>query len=259
LPADVPSLREVQARFFGLITAPESVEKAMDAVGVTAAELEQVIASDARKSAVERLDIYANMYFFRIRDVLAELFPKLAAAAGEAAFHNLVTDYLVVHPSTHPSLRNVGRHLPAFLARERRRSFGTTGAFADIAALDWARLDLYDAADAEPLTMDRLRALPPEAFAGLLLRMIPAYRLITLRYPVDDLPPGPVLVWRQEGDVYHRVLETREAAALAQIGDDTRFGHLCDWLSRELPDENEAAQAAFQLLAQWATDEILRL
>jgi len=273
------SLREVQQRFFELITAPESVEKALAARGLSPADVERIIASDARKSAVERLDIYANMYFFRIRDVLAEVFPTVAAVVGEAGFHNLATDYLVEHPSTHPSLRNVGRALPAFLDAERRRSFGGTpsrpGWLADLARLEWARHDVFDAADAATLTMETLRATAPDAFAALALRLVPAAQLLRASFPVDQVwqaisdgepvaPPAPspraFLIWRQKGnEVYHRRVDPLEESALerARARADLRFGHLCDWLAARAPDEQQAAQAAFQLLAQWATEGVI--
>jgi hypothetical protein len=272
-------LREVQRRFFELITAPESVDKALVARGLSPADLERIIASDERKSAVERLDIYANMYFFRIRDVLAEMFPTVAAVLGEAGFHNLATDYLLIHPSTHPSLRNVGRALPVFLDGERRRSFGGTasrpGWLADLARLEWARHDVFDAADAEPLTMEALRATAPEAFAALPLRTFPALALVPARFSVEqiwqdvsdgnawsapDESPRVLAVWRTGvSEVLHRALEPLEAEALSRVvsSGDLRFGHLCDWLVARAADEQQAAQAAFQLLAQWATDGIL--
>jgi hypothetical protein len=285
------SLRELQAHFFALITAPEGVGPGLRGLGMSAAELERFVASDERKTAVERLDIYANMYFFRIRDALAELMPKLPAAMGELAFHNLVTDYLLEHPSTHPSLRNIGRQLPDFLDRERRRSFGGTaerpGWLADLARLEWARLDVFDAADAATLTMERLRTLPPDDFAGLPLALVPACRRVPVRFAVDELwqalgdeselpaparSPRTLLVWRAGGDVLHRALDPTEAEALVLVQAPQRlqaaldkvegvsFGHVCDWLVERSPnenDENRAAQAAFQLLAQWATDGIL--
>jgi hypothetical protein len=272
------SLASVEARLFALITAPEGVAAGLAALGLHRAELERVIASDTRASAVERLDIYASMYFFRIRDVLAEMFPRLARALGDAHFHNLVTDYLLACPSTHPSLRDVGRRLPAFLDGDRRRSFGGTrarpGWLADLARLEWARHDVFDLADAAPLSPERLRSRPPESFASLPLSLIPAHARVPVRFAVDDtwealgtgseaaeppVAPRTLLVWRAGGDVYHRALEPLEAETLARIASHERpcLGHLCDWLAERIPDEPEAARSAFQLLSQWASEGVL--
>jgi hypothetical protein len=265
-------LREVQERFFRLLLAPEGVERGLVSLGLAAGDLDAILASDARRSAVERLDIYANMYFWRILDAMADMYPRVWRVQGRARFHNLVTDYLLKYPSTHPSLRNVGAALPRFLAE---RPDPDRPWLADLAALEWARHDVFDLADAEPLTMETLRALPPEAFAALPLSLVPAARLLHFSWSVDETweaatedleggplaPPAPgdraVLVWRQGLEVQHRALEPREAHALAMVAPGTRFGLVCDWLAGELP-EDAAAQAGFGLLAQWATDGVLQ-
>ncbi|MBK8598146.1 MAG: putative DNA-binding domain-containing protein [Holophagales bacterium] len=97
----------------------------------------EIFASDERMPAEERLDAYANMYFFRLRDVLAEDFERTAAALGEARWHNLVTDYLLAHPPTRWSLRWAGEALPGFL---REHTYGVWRPWLpDVAALEWAR------------------------------------------------------------------------------------------------------------------------
>ena len=70
-----------------------------------------VVSGDERLDPVQRLDIYANMYFWRLLDILRGDYSALVAVLGDDAFHNLVTDYLLACPSTHPSVRNVGARL----------------------------------------------------------------------------------------------------------------------------------------------------
>ena len=76
-------LADIEARFYELVTA-------RDSVAVTVAErgpevrraVEQMVAGDARLPAIARLEIYADMYFARIRDVLADEYAKTAADRG---------------------------------------------------------------------------------------------------------------------------------------------------------------------------------
>ena len=147
-------LAELQARFHALVTAPESVAATLAARGAQAVgDVHELVVGDARLSAVERLEIYANMYFFRIRDVLRDEFPRTAALLGDSTFHDLVVDYLAAIPPRHPSLREVGARLPAFLAAHstaRARPW-----LAELARLERTRLELVDAPDAETLTLDR--------------------------------------------------------------------------------------------------------
>jgi hypothetical protein len=265
-PARAPSLRETEERFFQLITAPTGVTDGLRALGLAAADLERMVRSDARRSAVGRLDVYAEMYFFRIRDAMKELFPALAAVLGEVAFHNLVTDYLLAHPSRHPSLHRIGDALPEFLAAKSW--------WGDLARLELARSRIFEAPDAETLSLEALRARPPESFATLPLTLIPAHVLLHVGAAVDEVwsaatlaapvpEPEPIartlLVWRNGVEVLHRALERDEAESLALAEAGRPFGAICDHLVATQPDggEAEVAERAFRLLATWVAGGLL--
>ena len=267
------SLRDTQTLFWRLISAPEGVADGLRRLDMKSDELEAVIAGDARLDAVARLDIYANMYFWRLHDILREEHAALAAAVGDDAFRNLVTDYLLACPSQHPSVRNVGARLPAFVADHalaaERPWLGA------LAALERARLELFDGPDAERLTVEALRALGPDAFAALPLPLVPCHALIEATHAVDDFwraveqgdgepdalpPPAPsprtLLVWRDGLEVYHRPLQPLEREALLRARDGAPFGVVCELLAERLPLD-EAGPAAFQMLARWAGDGII--
>ena len=273
---DCPSLREVQRRLFALFRGPDGVEAAMETVGLSEPELCRMVDGDARLSALGRVGIYADMYFLRLRDVLRDTFPKLAIAMGEDGFSALVTDYLEAHLSRHPSLRQLGNHLPSFLQPQattlRPRSPALPAWAADLASLEWHRYDVFDAADTSLLSIDQLRALPADRFAEMPVRLAPSCRLFRPRHPVQDVwralktgapvdepaaTPTQLLVWRQGTAVYHRALEPIEAAALALAENGSRFALVCELVAERLPRSEAAAQAAFTLLARWATDSLL--
>lgn len=189
--------------------------------------------------------IYSNAYYARIHGVLADDYPKLAALLGDDAFRALVVPYLRVHPTTHPSLREAGVHLPGFLAEPIYR---------DLARLERARVEAFDGPDATPLARDDLAALAPEAFPSLPLRLVPTAQLVTLATNADEVwdaleagaaaparvtSPRTVLVWRREITVVHRTLDADEATALARGG---TFGHVCEAL---------AVERALELLLRW--------
>src|SRR5204862_3776547 len=113
-----PGVARTESLFWALITAPEGVRPGLDAMvgrGVAApGDLDGMIDGGAKMTPAERLDIYANMYFFRLLDCLKEDFPKLLEALGAGRFHHLLTDYLLAWPSAHPSRRCVGARLPGF-------------------------------------------------------------------------------------------------------------------------------------------------
>ena len=263
------ALRETEELFWKLITAPEGVADGLRRIDMKSDDLARVIAGDARLDAVQRLDIYANMYFWRLLDILRGDFSALVAAVGDDVFHNLVTDYLLASPSTHPSVRNVGARLADFLAQQPLAAERPW--LVELGRLERARIELFDGPDAEPLTLDDLRARAPDEFVTLPLPLVPSHRFLDVGHAVDDVwraaeddrpiePPaaGPctLLVWRQDVTVYHRRLDERERDALVRARDGAPFGVICDRLAESMPVE-EAGPAAFQLLARWVGDGII--
>jgi hypothetical protein len=260
-----PSLREVQQRFHALITAPEGVRAGLATLGLDETELARLVRGDGQKSAVDRLDVYANMYFFRIRDVLRDYFPSLAAALGDDGFHNAVTDYLVAYPPEHPSIRHAGARLPAFLDGHAPSSGRPW--LAELARLEWARLQVFDAADAPLVTLEALRALPPDDFAALPLSLIPAHALVQTRFAADELwkdparessagPERTLLVWRRDLRAVHRPIEKLELDALALAAASRPFGAVCDLVMERVPVD-DAPRTAFELLLRWVSDGLL--
>lgn len=267
-------LAELQRLLFRLIVAPEGVSEELKGDAHAARVVERMIRTDARLSAVERLEIYARMYFFRLRDLLASDFPKLSAALGEVEFHNLMVRYLSAAPSLHPSVAKLGRPLCDYLAAhgDPERPW-----LADLAALEWARARVFDRADAEPLTLETLRRLPPEQFAGRTLRLVPAHELVKVAFSIDELwsaldrshgedsvpppvlAPRDLLVWREGHDaVYHRPLDLLERECLVLLASGASFGQICDAVIAHLGEET-ATEQAFSLLQRWLSEQLLTL
>jgi hypothetical protein len=182
-------LRRTQTFFWDLVTAPEGVRPGLEEMvrrgEAGAGDLEALIAGDDRLPAADRLDIYANMYFYRLLDCLKEDYPRLHEACGPGRFHNLVTDYLLRHPSEHPSLRHLGSRLPGFL--EGHPLGRECPALVDLARLEWARADLFDAADAPALTRQDLARLGAEEAGNARFRLVPAFALLRLAHDAARL------------------------------------------------------------------------
>src|SRR5579863_5534234 len=110
------NLKNLQSLLYRLITAVSGVaeglasERDLGAGGIGA-----VVLGDDRLSAEARVDIYANMYFYRILDALKEDFPATLAVLGDDKFHNLVTGYILEYPPTEPSISYCGRFLADYL------------------------------------------------------------------------------------------------------------------------------------------------
>ena len=265
-------LAELQERFWRLITAPEPVGKALPSLAARdpgAAPLAGWIRAEDEAAAATRLDVYANMYFFRLLDVLRQDFPALVKLVGDDPFHDLVTGYLLAHPSDNPSLRWVGRHLPDHLIGHALAArFPCAPA---LARLEWARGEAFDVADAPIATLADVTAATPEAWSAMRLRMQPSMRVIDLDHAVlplwlalergsEALPEAtvevtPVVVWRRGFRVYHRSATAGEAACLRGAARGLTFAALCEVL---LPHAGEdTPRQAVGFLRTWLEQEIV--
>jgi hypothetical protein len=267
------SLRETQEIFHELITAPEGVRQGLadlaDGGRRLPEGLDGLVRGDERLTSVARLDVYANMYFYRILDILKEDFPAVLAVVGDVAFHNLVTSYLVEHPPAHPSVRYLGRHLAAFLGRHELAR--THPWIADLARLEWTMLDAFDGPDAPALDADVLRALPPEAWPAARFRLVPTLHVFESRAPVHLVwsragDGEPLLeigaeqtvlrVWRKELRVLHRAIEPAERAAIDAALAGEEFAAVCETVAAVDTPETAAGTAA-RLLHGWFADGLV--
>lgn len=252
-------LRELQLRFQDYL------------LGVSE-DIQGDIVSTEDALAEHRLGAYYNAYRIRLIDCLAVDYSALAKHLGRERFESVVLAYLAAHPSNHPSVRWVGRLLPAFLRDEYA---GDDGEFlAELAAWEWAQTLVFDAADsARRVELDDIAALPAEAWPGLGFGFKPALRWLDLYWNVapieqaldhDEPPPPPVrgehptrwLLWRRDFNIHWRSLEVHEAWALEQAAAGADFAAICEGLL-EWIDAGQVALVAAGLMKQWVGDELL--
>jgi len=228
-----------------------------------------VIVGDDRLSAEERVDIYANMYFYRILDVLKEDFPATPAILGEDRFHNLVTGYLIEYPPEHFSIAYAGKHFADFIeSHPMREEFPF---LADLARMERALIDVFHAPDWTPLDAEAMRAIAPTDWPALKLMRHPATLTLQLQWNVATIlsaiergeePSRPasgamsMLVWRSRNRVYYREIEPAERAQLEATATGCTFAEICEMIASAAEEENPAV-AINQRLDVWLRDGIL--
>jgi hypothetical protein len=269
-------LDATQRRLRDLVTAPEGVGAALREAGdPDGRSLVGFAVSDAVQGATLRLEVYANAYFSRLYGVLADDFGALAAAVGAAGMNDVVTAYLLADPPRHFSIRHAGDRLAEFLAAHPAAlPFRQRWPWcADLARLETALCDAFDAADAPLLARETLAARPPAEWPALVLRLAPCVRLLRLAFAVlplreaferDAEPPAPpaapaanaVLVWRRDEQVCWRALDPLEADLLELTRASAGFEELCAAAARALGDAAAPAHAA-TLLARWVEAGLL--
>lgn len=260
-----PGLRALQIALWSTITARTAPHETL--VGV--------VAHDGGLSPEQRVAVYAGMYRTRLLDCLAQDFAKLRVALGSEAFEQWMERYLRVHPSTSPTLRNIGRHLPDFLrtqAEEPARQW-----LADLAQLEWSRVDVLDRIDEPLMSSHELARHAATGFSELRLRAVSAHVVLRLASPVIPLwralaeghsqppatelassPSHAVLVWRRPDQcVYHRAADDLEATCLTLLGaQPTAFADLCALASETLAPRSAAMRMA-ALLTSWLEEGLL--
>ena len=261
------SLPDIQHLLWRLITAPEGVAATLagsDARGDDArAALGRTVRDQGPLDAIQRLDVYANMYFFRLLDVLSDDYPAVRAVVGPVAFHNLITDYLLAHPPAHFSVRYAGQHLPEFAMAHRLAA--EFPHLPDLAALERSISDAFDAADAPILGPAGLAGVSPAEWPALRFQLHPSVRLHRLRWPVQLIreqidhgeEPSPIsaadtslCVWRQDLQVRHRVVSDGEWEALAVFRAGGDFAMACTAAAGVL-DHGDIAAFLAPALARW--------
>jgi hypothetical protein len=263
-------LKNLQNLLYRLITAPSGVAEGLAAEhALPAGGLGALVAGDERLSAEARLDVYADMYFYRLLEVLKEDYPATSAVLGEANFHNLITAYLVNHRPCEPSVQGAGKFLPDFL--RRHRLYQELPFIADLAMLERVIADVFCARDASLLEASEMNTLQPKLWGGVNMRRIPATAVLRAQWRTAEVlraveerrdwkPPRRernwILVWRRNSRVSYREIGSNEAAALAMLARTTGFAKVCEVLARGLPPD-QAPQAIRDTFARWLAEGLI--
>jgi hypothetical protein len=199
-----------------------------------------------------QLEVYREQFWLRHVACLADDYPTLIALMGQAAFEELSARYLAAHPPVSFLLRDLGKDLAPFLAEQ-----GNDTLLADVARVEWAFIDAFDAADAAPLDPSTIAEASEDAWPGARIALHPSIVLLDLAYPADELralaregepitraepSPRKTVVYRRDLLLY---LERVDDAAFAVLGALARGETLGAACSR--------AEGAEDRLGEWFT------
>lgn len=216
------------------------------------------------------LPIYLTAYPARLRAALRDNHPVLHRALGDGLFDELADAYIGAHPSGYRSLRGFGDRLADFIAARPERL--PHPAMADLARMDWALRDAFDAAPAVALNSETLLAVPPADWPGLRLRGLPSLRVVDLAWSVEPawhrLNADPdaeseepqrhahaLLVWRPELECLWRSASAVEADCLRRISGGTEFASWCAGLAEA--GHTDVARLAAGFVRRWIDEAIL--
>lgn len=260
------NLKQTEEVIWRWIVAPEGIAKAAR----DHPDWPLPITGNDRLSAGERLDIYANMYFYRILDSLKEDFSLVCEIVGEKCFHNLVTDYLFQHPPTHFSLRYAGQDFAGFV--KTSALMAEWPFLAELALLEWLMIEAFDAPDQASLKKEDLHKIPPAAFGDLKIQPLVSWHVRSFLWPVDAIrekavakkPVGisiagqstTLMIWRQDFMVKLRRVQNEELNLFSRMQKGALFADLCAEVAKNNPPD-VAAQTMASYLMGWIAEGFL--
>jgi hypothetical protein len=143
------------------------------------------VAGTAKVGAETRLAVYYDAYRLRLLEALGANYPVLRAWLGEDEFENIGIAYLAAHPSRHFSIRWFGHLLPEFLASTQ--PWRDKSSLAEMAALEWALSEAFDAHDDTVLGMADMATIPASAWPDMRLHFHSSAQRLDLRWNVPLL------------------------------------------------------------------------
>ena len=215
-----------------------------------------------------RLGLYRGNVQTNAVKALTNAYPVVAKLVGDGFMAGMACAFAAATPSTSGDLNEYGEAFADFIS-----TFPPAAELAylpDVARLDWRVHRAHYAADAAPLDLAKLAAVPPERMGDLRLVLNPACAVVESDWPlarlwqihqrdyegafdVDwDAGGGAVLVDRPQWRVRVRAIEAASAAFLTGC---VAGAPLADALSRA-----QAADRAFALdarLAEWVGERVI--
>jgi hypothetical protein len=220
-------------------------------------DVEAQVVGTQRVPVETRLGIYRHAYAARLVDALRANYPAMAKLLGDAQFEALGHAYVVSHDSHSFTVRQYGDEFAKAMPTEFLR---------ELARWEWMTADVFDAADAAPVTVASLADIAPEEWSELRFGFHSSMRRLTLSTNAPQVwkaltdekePPAPGileattwLLWRHELRTFYRSLSKDEAEMLDGAVHGTSFGDLCANLCVHCTEDEAPARAA-SFLRRW--------
>lgn len=164
-----------------------------------------------------QLETYREQFWLRHVGCMIEDFPALQAVVGEERFADLCRRYFAAYPPSSFLLRDLGTSFARFLDEA-----GEERLVVDLARVEWAFIEAFDAADAPPLDPASVAAIAEDEWPRAVLALHPSMQILDLAYPAEDVraafrlrgevlrpdaKPSPLVVYRRDLLLYVEPLE----------------------------------------------------
>ncbi|MBR0799218.1 putative DNA-binding domain-containing protein [Bradyrhizobium jicamae] len=229
------------------------------------------ILDSPRETRATLFGVYRHAYGSRLVEAMRNDHELLHRYLGDDTFDEMGHAYVKARPSEHPNLRWFSQGLPDFLRSSE--PYSNHPVLADLAALEQALNDAFDAPEGAVLALEAMAGFAPERWNGLVFTPHPSARRIELSTNAaaiwmalkdEETPPeaetlaepSSLLIWRQDTTPMFRELPVEEAMMWDEAGNGIPFGVLCEMLATYDDPDGAAARGATYLHG-WITAGLL--
>ncbi len=240
----MPSLAEGQARFVACLQNGP-------------AHFPDDLFAENRDRALLGLKAHANTISHARLVALEQAYPKLHAHLGHDVFHSLSRDYVEQDQILLCDINGIAADFAAFLL-----SRGCDASAVDLARIEWAWLESYRSADADPLALTDIAALAETDLLAFPVAPHPAFRLITLTGALSpelaelgETKPDSLMIVRPQAQILFHPLTAVEHTIAEKAPESATMGNLLQH-ALELSDEATAMQHIIMLIQAGALTRI---
>lgn len=239
----MPSLAESQSRFI------DCLQKGPDHLPVE-------MFTESADRALLGMKAHANTISHARLVALENAYPKLHEHMGHEDFHAISRDYIDQDHILLCDMNNIAQDFAIFL---QKREIGATE--VDLANVEWAWLESYRAAEADPVMLEDIVTLDEEGLLALPIDLHPAVQLIQLSGKLSpelselgEKTPHSLLVARPEVQVLFHPLTMVEHQIAKKIANISTMGNLLE-KAIELVGKNANAEGS----AEQAMPHLIKL
>jgi len=278
-----PNLAEVQRWMRWVITEPRGIHEALAHPWTLDASLAkrykepkrqfEIIEEAAPLSKQDRLNVYANAYFYRLLESLGVDYATVRRVVGDENFHDLIAHFLMRYPSNSPNIGDVGETFPAFI---NGHPLSAQFPFLhELAVLERAIMECLFTHHLPALDVSSFQTKSEEDWAIARFVLDPTVRLMSAQWPVDllwkrreqseplELPalmestPRNLLLYRDDSWVNVSVIDVHSWMALRMLQDGLPLGAVCEALSKQW-DERTEPLPVMEWFSSWVAAGLVR-
>lgn len=177
------NLKQIQSFIISVLRKPLAKGYRLDKNNNDTDEFASYIKPNSKLNEVERIEIYAQQYWYRLLDNLEEDFPGILSVLGKAKFQSLMQKYLETYPSDSYFLRDLGKNLSYFIETNKGLVDSKYNLVLDLSKFEFAQVFAFDEESTKTITTSDIQ---DSDLNSLSIRLQPYITLIESEWALDE-------------------------------------------------------------------------